>query len=595
MELLTQERKAIADLCIAMVVSLLFAALNVALTFNEVIYHFFADRLTATLSSLIVNVLFFWLAFMLWVAFFRWRKESHNRQELENVLSSISPDALIVINPNRQIEICNESVTRIFGYKESEVLHKQTDLLYFDRRVDKTRKGEIRDALERNGFHIGTAKGRRKDGTTFPLEIITGHLSGRTGAVLLLRDISYRVKAEEERLELERRVQERERLESLGALAGGIAHDVNNLLMGIMGNSELALAELEDDNSQVERYTRGIKSAADRAADLCKHLLWYSGRCGFVKQAVDISRIINDAQDSLKQEGGGDLNLELRLASGLPAVELDPDQLSHVLTNLVKNASDACDGDTNHVVISTGLREFDTEELQMCHLAENAIPGDYVFVEVADDGKGMDRGNISRIFDPFYSTKVTGRGLGLADVLGILKGHGGFVKVESEMGKGSTFTLLFPGSSEPIMSSEEICETSDTVFSGIALLVDDEEVVRSVCGDMLALLGFDVLTAESGDEAIAIFKDKKDEISVVLLDMTMPGMSGEETLRHMQAMHEDVVIVFSSGYNKDAAVFRDAEQGPSGFIQKPYELDVLRQKMSDVLSLRRSPDSGVQS
>lgn len=586
MKLLTQERKAIADLCIAMTVSLVFAALNVALNFNEQIYHFFADRVTATVASVVVNILFFWLALMLWMAFTRWRKEARSRQELEDVLSSISPDALLVVKPNRRIEMCNASVLRIFGYSEAEVLNKETDLLYFDRRVDKSKKGEIRDALEQDGFHVGTATGKRKDGSTLPLEIITGDLSSRSGAVLLLRDMSERVKAEQERLELERRDQQRERLESLGTLAGGIAHDVNNLLMGIMGNSELVLAEMGDSNSRAGRHTRGIKSAADRAADLCKHLLWYSGRCGFVKQAVDVSRVITDVQDRLKQESGERLNLELRPEAGLPAVELDPDQLALVLVNLVKNATDACDSDVCNVRITTGLREFDTEELKKCHLAENSTAGEYVFVEVSDDGRGIDPGTMSRMFDPFYSTKATGRGLGLADVFGILRGHGGCVKVESELGKGSVFTLLFQGSSEPVMSSEEICETSDAVFNGTALLVDDEEMVRSVCGDMLALLGFDVLTAESGNEAVAIFEDKKNEIDVVLLDMTMPGMNGEETLRHMHAMREDVIIVFSSGYNKEDAVFRDADQGPAGFIQKPYELDVLRQILSDVLSTR---------
>lgn len=584
MKLLNQERKAIADLCIAMTVSLVFAALNVALNFSDKIYAFFSDRLTATIASIVVNVLFFWLALMLWMAFSRWRKEAHSRQELEDVISSISPDALLVVNPECRVEMCNTSVTRIFGYTEDEVLNRSTDLLYFDRRIDKSRKGEIRDALERDGFHVGAATGKRKDGTTLPLEIITGDLVNRAGAVLLLRDVSDRVRAEEERLELERRVQQRERLESLGTLAGGIAHDVNNLLMGIMGNAELVLQKLPEANDEANRHTKGIKKAADRAADLCKHLLWYSGRCGFVKQAVDISSIIDDIKGALEIENGELLRLEPILQRDLPAVELDPDQLKLVLSNLVENACDASQGETCNVVIETGARRVDEDDLLPFALSGETLPGDYVYVEIRDDGKGMDEGTMSRIFDPFYSTKAEGRGLGLADVLGIVKGHGGCIKVESQMGKGTTFTLLFPASNQPVMSSEEICDGSAPVFSGIALLVDDEEVVRNVCGDMLALLGFEVLTAESGEEAVDIFKEKREDISVVLLDMTMPGMGGEETLRHIHDICEDVVIVLSSGYNRDAAVFKGSEKGPAGFIQKPYELDVLRRRLGEVLS-----------
>ena len=268
MFILPRERRSVLDLSLAFGIGILLLALSITVNFSANIHQYFAPRLTFPVVILLVNGLCLWLAVMLAVAFARWSRMSRDRAELENIISSISPETLIVIDPERLILICSRSVSNMFGFSPEDVVGKKTDALYFDRRSSaQKRPHEIREALERNGFHVGLATGQRKNGTVFPLEIITGQLGRNRGAVLLLKDISDRVREEEVRREMEVRILQKQKLESLGVLAGTLAHDFNNLLTGILGHADLAIHEIPGD-SPVRENVNAIVEAGKHAAEL---------------------------------------------------------------------------------------------------------------------------------------------------------------------------------------------------------------------------------------------------------------------------------------------------------------------------------------
>ncbi len=589
MNLVMKERRAVTDLALAMAVGLLLAFLNLALNFSDVLHEFFADYMTVRVAAVIVNVLFFWLVLMLATAYRRWQSESLRRTQLETIISSISPDALIVVSPSRRIEICNDSIKRIFGFKREEVVGKLTDVLYGDRRTNPSRKGEIHDVLEQDGFHIGLATGHHKNGAAVPLEIITGELADGNGAVLLLRDISERVQAEKERQELEARVRQRQKLESLGVLAGGIAHDFNNLLMGIMGNAELLQTTLASD-AHARHNVEGIKTAAARAAELCRSLLAYSGRGAFSKEHVDLSALVREMAELLTISISKHAHIEYDLAEALPPVEVDASQIRQIVMNFITNASDACGQKPNVILLRTGVRSIAPGEPVEGAILDTEMPaGDYVFMEVADEGSGMDEQTRSRIFDPFFTTKLTGRGLGLSSVLGIVRSHNASIRVVSRLGEGSVFTVFFnqsaPVPSVPVAPVTYVQQT----FKGKVLLVDDEEIIRAVGRELLEYLGFEVETAPHGQAAVDVFKQRAGDFDAVLLDMTMPGMSGEETLDELRRIRPDAVVVLSSGYAREADSLRNAQRRASAFIEKPYQLDVLRRVFNSVLAPSGAP------
>ncbi len=587
-----KENKAVADLTISGGIAAIVALLSFSVNFSGTINRWTSELIGVNLVFWIINFLLLWLAILLALAFRQWRSEASRRRELEVVLSSISPDALIVVSPSRVVEMCNESVERIFGFSPQEVIGNPTDMLYFDRRTNRSQRGEIHDALEHEGFHVGLATGRRRDGSTVPLEIITGELSGGNGAILLLRDISERVRAEERRRALERKVQRRQKLESLGVLAGGIAHDFNNLLMGILGNADLILAELSEESTP-RRRTQNIKTTSLRAADLCQQLLSYSGQGDFIKQAVNLTDMVKEMDDLLALSMRKHVTMDYQLDPDLPPIDADPSQIQQVIMNFMTNAADAAGGSPETITVTTGTRYCSAEDLYEDHVEEERSPGEYVFLSVQDNGCGMSSDTLARIFDPFFTTKLTGRGLGLAAVLGIVRGHGGALKVTSEENKGSTFTVLFPIGKQLPADREEPTEATNGMLTGTVLLADDEAVVLEVARELLEHLGFNVLTAEDGTDAVEVLRAEPKTIDIALLDMTMPKLSGQEAMVLMREIRPGLPIVLASGYSRDTAICADATNRPDAFIQKPYELDSLRQTMARIISLQaRQTDEG---
>jgi PAS domain S-box-containing protein len=382
---------------------------------------------------------------------------------------------------------------------------------------------------------------------------------------------------------METKLVETAKLESLGVLAGGIAHDFNNLLTGILGNASLARLELPP-SSLGQPMLDQIEIAARRAADLCKQMLAYAGKGRFVVQRLDVNKLIEDTTHLLQISIAKNCVLRFNLATHLPAIRGDATQLRQVIMNLVINASEAIGARSGSLALTTGIARVDQEYLKGFRPDASPPPGDYVFIEVSDNGCGMDATTLSKIFDPFFTTKFTGRGLGLAAVLGIVRGHKGGLKVYSEPGKGTTFKLFFPIVSGQAQDSlNPYSETVSFKGAGTVLVVDDEETVRTVAARMLERLGFSVMLANDGREGMETFRANPTRFSLILLDLTMPHLDGEETFRQMRMLNPNVRVILTSGFNQQEAVNRFTGKGLAGFIQKPFELGSLIQVIRSVL------------
>jgi PAS domain S-box-containing protein len=428
---------------------------------------------------------------------------------------------------------------------------------------------------------------RHVDGTYRLVEeqgIVLRGPDGTGGRMLgVMSDATERKRIEAERRRMEKQLLETQKLESLGLLAGGIAHDFNNLLTGVLGNAGLARLEAPAGWKGLESL-EGIEKAALRAADLCKQMLAYSGKGRFVVQRIDLNELITDTLQLLQVSIGKKAALRLNLTAGLPAIQADASQIRQIVMNLVINAAEAIGERSGSITLATGSLHADAGYLAGLQLASELPAGDYVWLEVGDDGQGMDAATVARIFDPFFTTKFTGRGLGLAAVLGIVRGHRGAIRVYSEPGRGTTFKLLFPAvAGAPESLARRPIAAATWTGSGRVLVVDDEEAVRTVAVRLLEKLGFAVQTASDGEEALAIFQAEAAAYRLVLLDLTMPRLDGEETFRRLRQLRPEISVVLMSGFNKVDAINRFTGRGLAGFVQKPFEVDSLAQELRRVL------------
>lgn len=400
------------------------------------------------------------------------------------------------------------------------------------------------------------------------------------------RDITERRQAEEDRRQMAEQIQHTQKLESLGVLAGGIAHDFNNLLMVILGHADIAMTKISP-VSPLHDNLKAIETTSQRAAELCKQMLAYSGKGQFIIQPIDLRELIEEMAHMLHVSISKKITLHYQFGDHTPSIEGDASQIRQVLMNLIINASEAIGDNQGVITVSTGWMDCDRNSLKETWLDEQLPGGRYVVIEVTDTGCGMDRETVSRIFDPFFTTKFTGRGLGLAAVLGIVRGHKGTVTISSQPGKGTTFKVLFPSLKRSESVPDKVPISSDNWQGrGTILLVDDEETIRTMGKEMLALMGFQSRTAANGREAVEIFTQNPAEIQCVILDLTMPVMDGEETFQELRKIKNDVRIILSSGYNEQEVTARFVEMGLAGFIQKPYRIEEIAQKLRDILSPR---------
>ena len=396
-------------------------------------------------------------------------------------------------------------------------------------------------------------------------------------------DISAQKQAEAGRIAIERKLLDSQKLESLGLLAGGIAHDFNNLLAGMMGHANLARLKL-DAAAPAAEHLHQIESAAARAAELCQQMLAYSGRGRFVVEPVDLNRLVQDTLPLLHGALSTHARLELSLASTPPFVMADATQIRQIVMNLILNAGDALGAAAGRIDVATGVRPVDAAALAVARGGEALAPGAYAFLEVRDTGCGMTPETLARIFDPFFTTKFTGRGLGLAAVLGIVRGHAGALGVASTPGAGSTFTLLLPPlPGGPPPSAPAASTATPWQRASRILVIDDEAGVRDVAGQLLRTFGMSVVSAIDGQDGVARFRENPAGFDLVLLDLTMPGMNGEETLAALRALAPGVRVLLMSGYSESDRVARLAGGGPIGFLQKPFTRALLERKLRAML------------
>jgi PAS domain S-box-containing protein len=505
-----------------------------------------------------------------------------NEEELSRLAAIVdaSEDAILSLALDGTVLTWNRGAERVYGYPAQEIIGRNISVVSLpdvddgtEERLESVRRGE--------SFRNFEARHKRKDGSLIWISTAASPIRDRRGEVVSIsstsRDIT-EIKALEEQL------RQAAKLESLGVLAGGVAHDFNNLLVVILGNASLVKNTLPHSNSARAMLDDVIK-ASERAAVLTRQLLAYAGKGKFVIQPMDISDLVREMTRLVQASVPKTVTIRLRLAPDLPPVIGDVAQLQQLIMNLIINAAEAIGDKPGLVTVSTGEQAVvDSESLGNTVGADLVTPGRYVFFEVGDDGSGMDEATIARIFDPFFTTKFAGRGLGLSAALGIVRGHKGFMQVASSPGRGSTFKVLLPATQEKMGRELETEERADLRGSGVILVVDDEELVRRTAATTLAHLGYTILEAANGQEAIEVFQRNSGRIALVILDLSMPVMNGEESLKLLKRIKPDVPVLLSTGFSETEAARRFQSAGTATFLQKPYTAQRLAELVQAALN-----------
>ena len=491
---------------------------------------------------------------------------------------------MALVSPEGKWLRVNFSLCEMLGYSEEELLAKtfqeithpddlEADLEY----VRQMLAGAIETyTMEKRYFH--------KQGHTVWILLAVSLVRESSGAPLhfisQIENITGRKQAEEDRLTLERQMLNAQKLESLGVLAGGVAHDFNNILTAVIGNTELAIMRLPP-ASPVLSNLQQIEKSAERAADLAKQMLAYSGKGRFVIETIDLNSLLEEMLHIMEVSVSKKVLLRLDLHRPLPPMVADAAQIRQIIMNLVINGSEAIADKSGVITIKTG--SVQVEEMQVAGICqgEKLCGGEYVFFEVSDSGCGMDKETVAKIYDPFFSTKFTGRGLGMSAVQGIVRGHKGAILIASEPGSGSCFRILLPAAAaHPDVSAKKI-SGENWKGEGKVLLIDDEEGVLNVGTALLKELGFTTVTAVNGRDGIDVYRQNPD-ISFVILDLTMPVMGGEQCFSALKQISPDVKVIISSGYREQEVLELFAGSGVSGFIQKPYKLSALKEAIMGI-------------
>jgi PAS domain S-box-containing protein len=499
-------------------------------------------------------------------------------EERHRTISELSSDFSFAFRLDRELRLTREWVSgafqRITG-AGPEALDGHGWLAF----LTPERRDALRSEYEetRDGSRVVERPIRTADGGERRLEIRVHTLSGgEDGSMRIVgaaRDVTDVRRAEAERRELERHVHETERLESLGRLSGGIAHDFNNLLSVVLGNVGLLAADLPPDALARARLAR-IRTAADHAARLTEQMLIYAGKAPTNRKVIDVARVVREMLELVRAVLPESCELELALEPGA-RVEGDETQLRQVILNLVTNAAEALEGGRGRVRLRVGHFAAAASDLAGAHGAPDPAPGEYVLLEVADDGCGMDSATRERLFEPFYSTKFPGRGMGLASVLGIVRAHGGVVTLASEPARGTAVRVLLP----PAKGGEARIAPAEAERArgpgGRILVVDDDPAVLEVAAELLGRAGFEVLSASGGRAAIERLRADPGAVDAVLLDLAMPDLGGEQVFLELREIRPGLPIVLATGYSEELASRRFSASGAAGFLRKPFEAEQL--------------------
>jgi PAS domain S-box-containing protein len=507
------------------------------------------------------------------------------RKRLEEQLQQVaaivesSDDAIISKTLDGIILTWNAGAERVYGYPSHEMIGKPMTLLLPDDRQDEETDVLARIRRGDSVDHFETVR-RTRNGSLIDVSLTISPVRDSSGRIIGASHVARNVT---ERRQFEEHLRHSQKLESLGVLAGGVAHDFNNLLTGILGNASLALESVSTAHS-IHGLLQDVVSASERASHLTRQLLAYAGKGRFLVEPVSLSSLVREISRLIQSSIPRNVQLRLELLDDLPLVQADASQLQQVIMNLVINGAEAIGhNDSGTVVVTTAVRNVDEHYLMSTLGAGPGLScGVYVCLEVRDDGCGMDEATLNRIFDPFFSTKFTGRGLGLAAVQGIVRAHKGLMKVQSSPGHGTIFQVLLPATAETAAPAKPAA-SQIPARDDVVLVIDDEDIIRRTAKAMLERYGYTVVLAENGKEGVELFQVLSEKIALVLLDMTMPVMNGEEAFDRLKAIKPDIKVILSSGYNEVEAVRRFTGKGLSGFIQKPYSSVGLGEKVKSVL------------
>ena len=503
-------------------------------------------------------------------------RESEEKYRI--TLQSIPDSVCITRQKDGLYFYANDGFSQLSGYSREDTVGKTSlDLNLFPNPTDRDEFIKIlKEKGELHGFEL---QYRKKDGTIFDALISARPLKyGEEDClVAVVKDITPIKKAEQEKAKLQVQFEHAQRMESIGTLAGGLAHNFNNLLMSIIGNASIVLLDLNPDHPHYKNL-KNIEKNVKSGSQVTKQLLGYAREGRYEVKPISLNQLVKEASNTF-----GTTRKEIRvhqeLAESLFGINADQGQIEQVLMNLYVNAADAMPEGGDLFLKTMNITDKDMADKQY-----DPKPGNYVLLTVRDTGVGMDEKTMERIFDPFFTTKslAEGTGLGLASVYGIIKAHGGYIDVDSEEGKGTTFEIYLPASEEKVteekMLTDEIMKGKGTV-----LLVDDEEIVLDAGEQMLRKLGYEVLLAKSGQEALELYKKNQDRIDLVLLDMVMPGVGGGKTYDRLKEINPKIKVLLSSGYSIDGQAKEIMKRGCDGFIQKPFNLGQLSQSIRKIL------------
>lgn len=528
-----------------------------------------------------------------WLLIRKHRALEQSERRFRTLVEGVPSIPIQGFDKNRQAIFWNSASERLYGYQKEEVLGKQIETLFYDPEIRGQVPSMITDALKSGSPPpAGEVTVLKKDGEpvhVYSCFVIMKNTDGENELFCIDVDLTDRKRAEEERKHLDSLVQYSQKLESLGVLAGGIAHDFNNLLLGILGNAELALHELAN-SSPLRAYLNSICKAADRAADLTRQMLAFSGKGKFLVVNLNLNKVVESTLQLMGNTLPDNISIQTGLTEDLPLIHGDSSQMQQVVMNLVQNAIESIShSKPGNIIVCTGTGEYTARELSLSRLPDFPPPGRFVFLEVIDNGSGMNAEVEQKLFDPFFTTKFLGRGLGLPAVLGIIRGHHGAIFISSEVEKGSSIRLLFPVVKETQEAPKEAkaCPApKHRAANPCILVVDDDESVREVARRMIEKMQFEVLLASDGIEAVETVRAQPDGFDCVLLDLSMPRMNGIQTMEIIQQINPNLPIILSSGFS-EAEIRQQwsGSEGMSAFIQKPYLSSVLREKLLEILAL----------
>jgi PAS domain S-box-containing protein len=514
---------------------------------------------------------------------------AHSEARFRSVVGA-AQDAIIAIDQQHRVTLFNRAAERIFGYAATDIVGDSVARL-FPSAARQTLAGFIGgkpnpDAKDTS--HVHELQAQHQNGTLFPIEltiasasrIVAGTNQEEVVHIAVIRDTTAKQRANEEMQQLQAQLFQAQKMETIGTLAGGVAHDFNNLLAGILGTASLMKMSVGKD-SLLQEHIQTIEQAALRASDLTKQLLGFARAGKYEVRALKVNHLVEELMQLISRTFDKRIAVTTQLAPDLWTIEGDGNQLQHSLLNICLNARDAMPDGGALTIMACNL---EIEARDAAHHF-NVAPGKYVQIAVADTGIGMDTATQARIFEPFFSTKERskGTGLGLAMVYGIIRNHGGRIHVDSAVGKGTTFHIYLPATPVAIAVSAPAPPAELPFGHGTILLVDDERVILDVASRILKQLGYSVLLAQEGNEALHVFAERRHEIALVILDMVMPKLNGREVFRRMKEIDPAVRVLLSSGYSADGDTQAILSEGVIGFVQKPYLVNDLAQAVKRAL------------